>query len=148
MHHDNLGDLIFEQLTSAQFPLAKHFYKSARYSSKIGREDEVYVLRQSSESNAIIASVRLIKLDRFLILRSMVVSQNKRQEGIGTILLNHLCARLSSTKCWCFPFEHLYQFYSDNGFECIPPEACPVEIRQKYQQYLSQGRKLLLMRAI
>jgi len=140
----------FEQLSPPLFPLAKKFYKRTKYHSHIGREDEVYVAReQSTEDPAsdkeIVAAVRLVRLDRFLILRSMVVSPNRQRKGIGRFLLEHLAPAIGERDCWCFPFEWLEEFYSLVQFKKLSPDLCPPAIAHKYQQYTSQGRKLLIM---
>jgi len=137
-------DYLFETLTPEQFPLAKQFYKTSRYPHAIGREDDVYIVRQVSKNNKLIAAVRLVKMGNYIILRSMVVSIELRGLGIGSLLLNQLEQYLSSN-CWCFPFEWLESFYANAGFVCISAENAPIEIRSKYLQYLSQGKKLILM---
>jgi N-acetylglutamate synthase-like GNAT family acetyltransferase len=133
----------FEQLIPPQFPLAKKFYKSARYPNNIGREDEVYVVRHQS---LIIATLKLVKLDQYLILRSMVVSPLYRRKGIGLFMLNNLVKKLAQRECWCFPFDGLESFYGAIGFKSCQPENSPNIIRQKYQQYFSQGKKIFIMK--
>jgi len=133
----------FEHLTPLQFPLAKKFYKTARYPSNIGREDEVYVVRYQ---NTIIATLKLVNLDQYLILRSMVVSPLHRRTGIGMFMLHHLAKKLETRECWCFPFDGLDTFYGAIGFKVFLPENSPNIIRQKYQQYFSQGKKIFIMK--
>ena len=139
----NIDDFHFEQLMAPQFPLAKKFYKSARYPNNIGREDEVYVVRHQ---NIIIASLKLVKLDQYLILRSMVVSPLHRRTGVGLFMLRCLAKRLEKRECWCFPFDGLETFYSAIDFRACLPENSPHIIRQKYQQYFSQGKKIFIMK--
>lgn len=133
----------FEHLSPPQFPLAKKFYKSARYPSNIGREDEVYVVRHQ---HTIIATLKLVKLDQYLILRSMVVTPMHRRTGVGLFMLNHLAKKLEARECWCFPFDGLESFYGAINFKVQQPENCPNIIRQKYQQYFSQGKKIFIMK--
>ena len=140
---DNTNNYHFEQLTPPQFPLAKKFYKSARYPSNIGREDEVYVLR---DENTIIATLKLVKLDQYLILRSMVVTPHYRRTGVGLIMLRHLAQKLKTRECWCFPFDGLETFYGAIGFKTYLPENCPNIIRQKHHQYATQGKKIFIMK--
>jgi len=140
----------FEQLSPPSFPLAKKFYKRTKYHSHIGREDEVYVVREHSAEDQtsdkeIVAAVRLVRLDRFLILRSMVVSPNRQRKGIGRFLLEHLAHAIGERDCWCFPFEWLEEFYTLIQFKKLAPDFSPPAISHKYQQYTSQGRKLLIM---
>jgi N-acetylglutamate synthase-like GNAT family acetyltransferase len=139
----NINEYQFEHLTPPQFPLAKKFYKSARYPSNIGREDEVYVVRHK---HIIIATLKLVKLDQYLILRSMVVSPSYRRTGVGLFMLNHLTEKLNTRECWCFPFDGLETFYGAIGFKRYHAENSPHVIRQKYQQYFSQGKKIFIMK--
>ena len=136
-------EYIFEHLPSNQFPLAKKFYKSARYHSNIGRKDEVYVIRHK---HIIIASLKLVKLDQYLILRSMVVSPSYRRNGVGLFMLSQLANVLEERECWCFPFHGLETFYNAIGFKTYQTEDCPNVIGQKYQQYHSQGKKIFIMK--
>jgi len=136
-------EYLFEQLSSSHFPLAKKFYKSSRYSSKIGREDEVYVIRHKS---IIIAALKLVKLGPYLILRSMVVCPTYRQSGIGNFMLRQLEKNLEHRECWCFPFDGLENFYGSIGFKRCLPDNAPNEIRLKFQQYYSQGKKIFIMK--
>ena len=133
----------FSHLEPPLFPLAKKFYKSARYPSNIGREDEVYVVRHN---NIIVAALKLVKLDQYLILRSMVVSPLYRRSGVGLFMLNHLVEKLESRECWCFPFNGLETFYGAIGFKVRLPDNSPNIIQQKYQQYFSQGKKIFIMK--
>jgi len=137
--------LSIEKLLSPLFPLAKQFYKHAKYHSHIGREDEVYVIRDETQNNQIIAAVRLVRMSDYLILRSMVVSPNRRGEGVGKVLLKYLRPAIGDRECWCFPFEWLETLYASIGFSTIENKHCPPDILQKYLQYISQGRKLLIM---
>ena len=133
----------FEQLSSSHFPLAKKFYKSARYPSNIGREDEVYVIRHKS---IIIAALKLVKLGPYLILRSMVVCPTYRRSGVGNFMLRKLENSLENRECWCFPFDDLESFYSAIGFKTCQAEDTPNEIRLKFQQYYSKGKKIFIMK--
>ena len=139
---------LFEQLSPPLYPLAKQFYKRAKYHSNIGREDEVYVVRDQQSDKAIIAAVRLVRMDKYLILRSMVVNPLRQGEGIGAFLLTQLESAFNKRDCWCFPFEWLEEFYGHIGFETLYAEQCPPPIAHKYQQYTSQGKKLLIMSRI
>jgi len=148
MHLPQTPTYSFEQLSSPLFPLAKKFYKQTKYHSHIGREDEVYIVREQFSEDSdkkIVAAVRLVKLDRYLVLRSMVVSPNQQRKGIGRFLLEHLAPAIGERECWCFPFEWLEEFYALIQFKLFTPEQCPPVISNKYQQYTSQGRKLLIM---
>lgn len=135
-----------EALDPPRFPLAKQFYKQANYHSHVGKGDEVYVLRDSLNNKRIVAAVRLVKSDQYLILRSMVVLPNYQRQGLGSILLQGLEAFLGHRECWCYPFEWLDSFYSQINFKAYEIEAAPPHIANNLNRYRQQGRKLILMR--
>jgi hypothetical protein len=137
----------FERLDSELFPLAKQFYKRARYHSHVGRKDEIYVIRDKLSDQQIVAAVRLVCLDQHLMLRSMVVLPNQQRSGIGRLFLRELKPMIAQRECWCFPFEWLTGFYGLVDFKLIEPTMCPIIIKQKYQQYCAQGRKLVVMKS-
>lgn len=142
----NLERYCFESVPPSHFPLIKQFYKQVNYFNQVGRKDEVYCLRDTSDGNAIVAAVRLVKTADYLILRSMVVAPASQRQGLGKLFLQQVIAQLGKRTCWCYPFEWLEDFYKSAGFICIEPEKAPLLIHTKYQQYLAQGRKLLIMR--
>lgn len=136
---------LFEKVPLTHYPLVKSFYKSANYFSQVGKKDEVYVLRDTSQHNKIVAAARLVKTADYLILRSMVVTPDIQRQGLGQHFLTGLKKALSERECWCYPFEWLESFYQKIGFKTLSPEDCPVLIKNKHQQYTEQGRKLLIM---
>lgn len=142
---DKFTQLLFEKVPPTHYPLVKQFYKSARYFNQVGKKDEVYVLRDQSQNNKIVAAVRLVKTADYLILRSMVVHPEIQRKGIGLFFLDQLKKVLKDRSCWCFPFEWLENFYHSIGFETVATEESPTLIKNKHQQYTEQGRKILIM---
>lgn len=140
-----MNALKLEALCEEQFPLVKKFYKSSRYSPKVNKQDEIYVLRETP-SNEIVGAVRLTNLDHYLILRSMVIHPSQRRRGYGTKLLNLLSTRLENRECWCFPFSWLYDFYKQEGFVQISEDEAPSPISEKFIQYTKHGKQLGIMR--
>ena len=136
---------IFEQVQVSHFPLVKNFYKAANYFSQVSKKDEVYILRDSTQNNSIIAAVRLVKTADYLILRSMVVLPERQRQGIGHFFLENLKPHLGRRNCWCFPFKWLETYYASIGFQTCLPEEAPILIRNKFLQYSEQGRKILIM---
>lgn len=135
----------FEKLTPERYPLAKNFFKQARYHAHVGKDDEVYILRDNTHANKLVAAVRFVSSAQQLILRSMVVDSAYRKQGVGSLFLTQLQRPLSQRECWCFPFEGLEAFYAQIGFRCIAPEQAPQAIAEKFHRYTAQGRKLSLM---
>lgn len=135
--------LDFQAITPTAFPLVKQFYKAASYHHGIGRKDEVYAVRFES---SIISALRLVPMDNYLLLRSMVVSPSYRGKGVGLFMLEKLTKALSQRSCWCFPFEQLESFYRYAGFVKQSPETCPNNIAHKFQQYRLSGKKIIVMK--
>ena len=146
MTKDEENKYFLEALDPPRFPLAKLFYKRANYHSHIGKEDEVYVLRDRALNNEIIAAVRLVKSDQYLILRSMVVLPTIQRNGLGSLLLSQLSQHIGERECWCFPFEWLKAFYSRIDFQKIDVDSAPPFIAETLRRYLRQGRRLILMK--
>lgn len=140
------NNYFLERLDPPRFPLAKQFYKQANYHSHVGKEDEVFVLRDSTQNNKIVAAVRLVKSDQYLILRSMVVLPKYQKKGLGRQLLSMLEEHIGERECWCFPFEWLESFYSIIHFQQVEITSSPRFIAESLRRYLRQGRKLILMK--
>ena len=132
-----------EQLTDVQLPLVNKFYKQARYSSKAGRGETVFVLREAS---VIVAAVRFEpKRDGWLFLRAMCVLPAKRGQGVGRIFLELLERFLQEHPVYCFPFDHLCEFYGAAGFTQHSVELLPEFVLTPFQRYTQQGRKICVM---
>ncbi len=133
----------FEQLTEVQLPLVNKFYKRARYSSKAGRGELVFVLKSQS---GIVAAVRLQpKADGWYFLRAMCVDPQLRRQGVGALLLVSMKAFLKIHRVYCFPFDHLESFYAQAGFHSEDMLAAPAFMSEAGLRYQQQGRKILLM---
>lgn len=148
------------RLPEIQLPLVNRFYKASRYSAKAGRGEAVFVARHlvasvsgaSVEPSAgeIVAAVRLqLKSDGWWFLRSMCVKPELQGQGIGRQLLLGLNEFLSTRDCFCYPFDHLEGFYGVLDFEPVKDSnmaLMPSFMREPYQRYTQQGRKIILMR--
>ena len=133
----------FEQLTELQIPLVNKYYKQSRYSSKAGRGEVIFVLKDQS---GIVAAVRLEpKNNGWFFLRAMCVAPELRGQGIGTQLLNHMQDFLSHHSVYCFPFDHLQVFYEKAGFILHGIDEAPSFIRDPFCRYQLQGRKICMM---
>jgi N-acetylglutamate synthase-like GNAT family acetyltransferase len=134
---------VVELLDALHLPLVNRFYKSCRYSAKAGRGEQVFVLR---EKGAIKAALRLVpKPDSFRFLRSMCVAPECRRQGLGLRLLQEIETDLDRSPLYCFPFDHLQSFYETIGFELRSPDDVPAFIRDPFDAYVRQGKKILIM---
>ncbi len=133
----------FEQLAELQIPLVNKFYKQARYSSKAGRGEVIFVLKHSS---AIVAAVRLEpKQNLGYFLRAMCVAPEMRGRGIGSELLIQMQPFLNAHAVYCFPFDHLTPFYAQAGFALQDLHRLPRAIADPFTRYRQQGRKICIM---
>ncbi len=133
----------FEQLTELQIPLVNKFYKQARYSSKAGRGEVIFVLKGVA---GIVAAVRLEpKQNACHFLRAMCVAPELRGQGVGTELLAQMQDFLKAHSVYCFPFDHLTKFYGDAGFQLQSAEGLPSSIVDPFDRYQQQGRKICVM---
>ena len=100
----------------------------------------------ASLDSRIIAALRLSPVGHNYLLRSMCVSSELRNQGIGSFLLQQIQPDLADINCYCFPYSHLESFYSSAGFSLINIETAPEAIRDKFQRYVNNGKKICLMK--
>lgn len=154
-------NVIVEKLPDISLPLLNRFYKECRYSAKAGRGERVFVVKQP----AIVAAVRIVakplnpvqqqqildlglgsgKEDEVYFLRSMCVAPALRGQGLGRQLLQGLEVELAGQLVYCYPFQHLLNFYGEIGFSRQQEEQMPDFIVQAYRRYRQQGRDIGLM---
>jgi len=100
----------------------------------------------ASQGTHIIAALRLSPSGGDYLLRSMCVSAELRQHGIGSYLLQHIQSHLNTVECYCFPYTHLEGFYQSAGFTLIDIDSAPEAIRDKFTRYLNNGKDIVLMK--
>ncbi len=135
--------LVFSLVDHYSLPRVKHFYKNNGMRAQAPRSDEVYIATQGTK---IVAALRLHPVNHVFLLRSMCVDSQLRNQGIGSILLDHLQPRLDEIECYCFPFSHLTGFYQRAGFHIISTDLAPEAINDKFQRYLGNGKDICLMK--
>lgn len=104
--------------------------------------DIIYI---ATLNNLIVAALRLQPVQNCYLLRSMCVSRELRNTGIGSALLNFLQTELSKVCCYSFPYDHLANFYSQANFQRCETDVVPRAIADKFLRYLGSGKKLILM---
>lgn len=105
--------------------------------------DLIYV---ATLNQRIVAALRLHPVNADYLLRSMCVSAELRQQGIGSALLVYLQEILNGLSCYSFPYTHLQNFYTQAGFILCEPESAPEAIAVKFKLYLKKGKKICLMK--
>lgn len=94
----------------------------------------------------LVAALRLQPVGHYHLLRSMCVKQALRRSGIGSALLAYAQPHLAQIDCFTFPYTHLHDFYTRQGFITITPTDAPEAIVDRFQRYTNQGRSLCLMK--
>ena len=105
--------------------------------------DIIYI---ASLNNSVIGALRLNPVDDYYLLRSMCIAEEKRAQGIGSQLLQHIQNSLSEIDCYCFPFSHLHSFYTAANFQQINPQSAPNVIHKKFARYIESGKDIILMK--
>ena len=100
----------------------------------------------ATQGNQIVAALRLSHSGDNYLLRSMCVSTELRQQGIGKHLLLHIQNYLNEVECYCFPYSHLEGFYQSAGFVLIDADSAPEAIRDKFSRYINNGKNIIMMK--
>ena len=103
----------------------------------------IYVATQGTK---LVAALRLSPSSDDYLLRSMCVSAELRQQGIGSYLLRQIQTRLNTIECYCFPYSYLVNFYNSAGFTLVDIDSAPEAIRDKFRRYLNNGKDIVLMK--
>ena len=89
---------------------------------------EVFVARDGAD---IVAALRLCSEAGALLLRTVVVTEARRGQGIGRSLLVEASRAIGPRACWCFPWTHLERFYGAIGFVRVPDATVPDALRHR-----------------
>ena len=142
--NDSLLDTIFiSQAEVPQLPLVKRFLKENGFRAQVAKTDVAYIVKHKQ---TIIGALRLCQYDSNWLLRSMCIKDSYRNMGIGRHLLSFIQPDLASKQCYCFAYSHLEKFYQQAGFCPVKPEQSSLVIRRKFDNYISRGKKILLMK--
>jgi GNAT superfamily N-acetyltransferase len=131
--------------TADDMPRARRFYAERQYAGGIQPEDSVLIAEFKGD---LVGIVRLAREQGTMVLRGMQVRPKFQRQGIGTRLLTAVAEVLRTRECFCIPYAHLVDFYSNIGFAVIDPEEAPVFLRCRLKQYQERpdGNDYLLMR--
>ena len=112
-------------------PDVEAFYRGA-----LGREvplepdQELFAARADG---SIVAALRLCPEAGTLLLRTVVVSEARRGQGIGRALLRAASAGIGRRECWCFPWSYLERLYGAIGFATVADRQVPVALRHRME---------------
>lgn len=133
----------FAELERITFPLVNQFYKQVYKKGLARKNDRVFVIKDKS----IICSAKLKQLDNALLLTGVACAPDYRGKGIASLLINKI-RQLQQQPLYCFPYQHLRDFYTQLGFVQIETHLAPDVIRQKFENYSKNNPLLLMVSAI
>ena len=143
MHGTLINQLTVKQADHYSLPVVKQFYKKNGMRAQAPKGEPIFIAKQGHH---IVAALRLSPNGDDYLLRSMCVSAELRQQGVGTHLLLHIQSYLNDIECYCFPYSHLESFYQSAGFTSIDTDSAPEAIRDKFSRYLNNGKNIVLMK--
>lgn len=114
-------------------PSAEHGIVAEYYRCELGRDvglDASQEVVCAREGDTVVGALRLYPDSDALILRTMVVADGRRGQGIGRALLEVASKQIGPRECYCFPWAHLERFYGRIGFLPVPLEVVPAHIRR------------------
>jgi len=120
--------VVYQRLDSALLPLANKFYKSQGSNMRAGRNEQVWVAKETG----IIAACCLKVQDHGHWLTALLVAQAQRQQGIASTLLQTL-RRNTAGPIWLFCHPDLVGFYQQQGFQ--PATHLPQALAHRLLRY-------------
>ncbi|AMO56934.1 hypothetical protein GZ77_01675 [Endozoicomonas montiporae] len=133
---------MIEELQPVAFPLVNRFFKANGHKGKARSDERVFVVRQKGE---IIAALRACPRSQGYLLRSVWVAISRRKKGFGLKLTKDTINALYPASCWCYPYEHLKEFYTLAGFRELTTDNVPDDISIPWQKYRIHNQPFLLM---
>ena len=91
-------------------------------------DQEVFAAR---DGGAIVAALRLCPEAGTLLLRTVVVAEGRRGQGIGRALLDEASRAIGRRECWCFGWSYLEEFYKAIGLDRVPEAEVPARLRDR-----------------
>jgi len=143
MYDSFLNTITISQAEVNQLQLVKRFFKENGFRAQAAKSDIIYI---ATLEHAIVGALRLCPYDKNWLLRSMCIKEEHRHKGIGLMLLKFIRNELQSKQCYCFPYDYLENFYHQAGFVRIDPPQAETNIVERYNSYISKGKKILIMK--
>jgi N-acetylglutamate synthase-like GNAT family acetyltransferase len=119
------------------------FYASL---GKSATSSESRLVLIAEDEDTIIGAVRLCAEGGCLVLRTMVVREEYRHQGIGRRMLLALEEFMGEGDFYCLAYPHLLAFYGSVGFVEIAEDDAPDHIRERYARYTSGGMRFAIMK--
>lgn len=136
--------LEIRRASARDIPQVQQFYTGRGYGGGIAPSDTVLLAEQGGQ---LIGVVRLAPEHGTTVLRGMQVHPDHQRQGVGSRLLARIAEELGKSSCYCIPYAHLVQFYSQIGFDVMEPSQSPEFLKERLESYRARGdgRNYLLM---
>ena len=111
------------------------------------REDDLFFL--AMKGNGLAGCVRYCVENGTPMLRTMMVDQSCRREGIGSRLLLEFAAHLDNGNIhdvFCLPYSHLAAFYAMVRFAKVPSDEAPEFLKERMMAYDPAGTRYICMK--
>ena len=132
-----------ELAVTADVASVLRFYERVGHGRAVAENDRVLVVRSGGE---VVAAVRLCDESSTLVLRGMYLSEKRQRQGLGTRLLALASSEIGSAECWCVPYAHLVEFYSQIGFSEANKTSTPTFLKERCSTYEKNGARVTIMR--
>ncbi|MBL4831327.1 MAG: GNAT family N-acetyltransferase [Aliivibrio sp.] len=134
-----MHNLTFLELEPIKLPLVSKLYKEHYPAGRPKRGETIFIVKSDQ---VLIGAVRFQITDNAQLLTGMLIHPEFRGLGIGHLLLEHCKKQISATKCYCFSFPHLTNFYYQHHFEEISENQLPESLRGRFKRYVDSGKQL------
>jgi N-acetylglutamate synthase-like GNAT family acetyltransferase len=119
------------------------FYASEGRSTRVD-EGEQWVL--ALEGEKVIGVLRICWEEQHQVLRTVHITESRRRQGIGRLMLDRALPLLEGAVCFCVPYSYLTGFYGRIGFVTIPDHEAPPHLQTRLEGYRRQSRDMIVMR--
>ena len=116
-----------------EFEEAEAFYRSVERDPERVRACDTIVLARLERR--VVGAVALCTTEGHLVLRTMVVREEMRGEGIGRALLDATVREIGPRPCWLLGFGDLIEFYGRVGFGVIDEGRAPAPLQRRLAAY-------------
>lgn len=130
--------------------LVNPLYEKNGSTSRAREGDQFFLILHEGEC---VACVRYCVEEGTSLLRSMLVDEKHRRQGMGQKLLGEFVVYLDQNQIrdvFCIPYAHLESFYGKAGFQRIEATEIPTFLAKRMENYSlkgqAQGKTFLCMR--
>ena len=112
----------------------------------LARDHDLFFL--ALEVETIFGAVRYCIENKVPLLRSMMIDENVRRAGLGSLLLKRFSRFLDDTgtrNVFCVPYAHLEHFYQSAGFAKVREDSAPGFLQARLIEYRQKPAEFILM---